>query len=291
MESSTSIAEVIQKRYSCRSYREAPLRPGDCEALQDEITRLKPGPLGSSGRFKLAAASGSDSKALNGLGTYGFIHSPQAFLIGASRNSSQNLQDFGYQMEILVLAATQLGLGSCWLGGSFTRSSFAQKISARKDEIIPAVCSLGYSISNNRPDSDRVGARVDAHKRFDWEKLFFMSDFGFPLDPVSAAAYVFPLEMVRLAPSASNKQPWRIIQEGSCFHFYLQRSKGYRESVLFRILSIVDIQQVDMGIAMCHFELACREAGLSGEWNFHDPGIKVPDNLTEYVITWEAICN
>ena len=47
-------------------------------------------------------------------------------------------------MEKAILYATGLGLGSCWLGGTFRRSRFAERISARSDEIVPAVASLGY---------------------------------------------------------------------------------------------------------------------------------------------------
>ncbi|MGB4438289.1 MAG: nitroreductase family protein [Sedimentibacter sp.] len=55
--------------------------------------------------------------------------------------------------------------------------------------------------------------------------------------------YGVPIEMVRLGPSASNKQPWRIIKDKNSYHFYLCRTKGYG-SVNF------DVQKNDLGIAM-----------------------------------------
>jgi hypothetical protein len=39
---------------------------------------------------------------------------------------------------------------------------------------------------------------------------------------------------------------------------------------------------------MCHFELAAREQGLSGQWIVRSPSIRVPDRLTEYSATWEG---
>jgi len=39
---------------------------------------------------------------------------------------------------------------------------------------------------------------------------------------------------------------------------------------------------------MCHFELAANELGLSGEWVFEDHGLVLPDDLTEYVVTWRG---
>ena len=69
---------------------------------------------------------------------------------------------------------------------------------------------------------------------------------------------------VRQGPSASNKQPWRILKSADRFHLYLQRTRGYR-NVFTRMAQVDDMQRIDMGIAMCHFELTARELGLSGK--------------------------
>ncbi|TLN24073.1 nitroreductase, partial [bacterium] len=100
-------------------------------------------------------------------------------------------------------------------------------------------------------------------------------------------AYATPLEMVRLAPSASNKQPWRILRQGRNWHFYLQRTKGYREMAMGRFTGIADIQRIDMGIAMCHFELAAKDSGLCGKWVM-DTKARQLDILTNYVVTWSS---
>ena len=39
--------------------------------------------------------------------------------------------------------------------------------------------------------------------------------------------------------------------------------------------------------AMCHFELTVREMGLSGEWVLSEQSIEKPDELTEYIVTWQ----
>ena len=92
--------------------------------------------------------------------------------------------------------------------------------------------------------------------------------------------------MVRLAPSASNKQPWRIVKDGDLFHFFLQRTPGYRESMLKKVLGIFDLQRVDMGIALCHFDLTMKELGVQGDWVVKEPTIKKPDEITEYTASW-----
>lgn len=55
--------------------------------------------------------------------------------------------------------------------------------------------------------------------------------------------------MARLAPSAVNKQPWRIVVADNKAHFYLKRSKGFGHE------GKLDMQMIDMGIALCHFAL------------------------------------
>ena len=48
------------------------------------------------------------------------------------------------------------------------------------------------------------------------------------------------------------------------------------------------MQRIDMGIAMCHFELTLREMGLPGQWLHAQPGIEKPDKLTEYIVTLQG---
>jgi nitroreductase len=93
--------------------------------------------------------------------------------------------------------------------------------------------------------------------------------------------------MVRLGPSASNKQPWRIVRDGATWHVYIQRTPGYRNRWIVRLMNVDDLQRVDAGIAMCHFERTARELGLDGRWIVSEPPIQKPDGMTEYVTSWE----
>ena len=92
-----------------------------------------------------------------------------------------------------------------------------------------------------------------------------------------------------MAPSATNKQPWRIVRAGLDWHFLLRRTKGYgKGSPVFKLLRIADLQRIDLGIAMCHFALVARECGLDGRWVVDDPGPALPDHGVEYTATWRA---
>jgi len=282
------ITEIIQQRFSCRKYLKKPIEEQKCQKLQDLMASLQVGPLGSRARFKLIAATEQDRDTLKGLGTYGFIQGASGFIVGAVDPAEKDMEDFGYLMEYLILAATDLDLGTCWLGGSFTRSSFTRKISAANEEQVPAVTSIGYIANPEEARNGLIRQQVGANHRLAWKKLFFHNEFGLPLTRQEAGVYATPLEMARWAPSASNKQPWRIVKDGNLWHFFLQRTRSYPPSLASKLLKIADLQRVDMGIAMCHFELTAKELGLIGKWTIQEPVIEKPDELTEYTLSWTS---
>lgn len=285
-ETTQPITDIIRQRFSCRSYQEEPIPAEKRRQLQDFIGALPNGPFGSRPSFFLVAADREDSHALKDLGTYGFIRGATGFIIGITDTGEKNLEDYGYQMEQIILEATRLGLGTCWLGGSFTRSSFARKINAANDALIPAVTSIGEIANVTEARNGLLRRQINADQRLPWEQLFFDQNFAAPLTRQTAGEYVIPLEMLRIGPSASNKQPWRVLKDGHRWHFYLQRTKGYRENSLTRFLGVADMQRLDLGIAMCHFELTIRELGLPGKWLSAEPAIVKPDELTEYTVSW-----
>lgn len=286
----THFEDAIRSRYSVRSYLDTSITPETRSVLLGELEALQRGPLGSNTRFSLVSATSEDRASLRGLGTYGFIKNPAGFILGAVEGADHALEDFGYMMEYAILTATALGLGTCWLGGSFTQSSFAEKMGKRAGEIMPAVAATGYPVPHIRErDLLRRGARSDT--RLPWETLFFDSAFHKPL-PHSAEAgnYALALEMVRLAPSASNKQPWRVVKNGTQWHFYCQRTPGYGQgSWYFNLLRLADLQRLDIGIAMCHFDLTVQQLGLPGDWSVSDPGLELLDEKTLYIATWNGV--
>lgn len=98
------------------------------------------------------------------------------------------------------------------------------------------------------------------------------------MTPDEAGKLFQPLEMVRLAPSAVNKQPWRMIVTEEAVHFYLQRSKGFSGGKL-------DMQKMDLGIALCHFELMAKELGIYTEFVMEEPSISCKDGA-EYIASY-----
>ena len=137
------VTDLIRRRFSCRKYLPQPIPAQTQDELRHFLEFLPLGPFGSLTRFQLITATEQDRSALKGLGTYGFIRGATAFIAGAVEPAKMDMEDFGYAMEKAILFATDLGLGTCWLGGTFTRSGFARRIRLKDDETIPAVTATG----------------------------------------------------------------------------------------------------------------------------------------------------
>ena len=151
-----------------------------------------------------------------------------------------------------------------------------------------AIAALGYSYENKSLFDRMIRFTIKAGTRKPWDELFYKGDFSTPLGKdVNKYSDVF--EMTRLAPSAGNLQPWRIVKDKNrqAYHFYLERKKGYDKLIAHR--NRADLQRIDMGIAMCHFDLTAKEMDFAGKWEIADPEIESTDTPREYVATWKRL--
>lgn len=288
MKLSRPVTENIRIRSSRRRYDDRPIE-GDARGVLEDFLSSSSSfdvPFGSEVRFQLIAATEGDRSSLKGLGTYGMIRGAPGFIVGAVKRSWKDMEDYGFAMEHAILLATDLNLGTCWLGGTFTKSRFAEKISLREDELVPAVTAIGHATDQRSAMEKVIRWGAKSKKRHPWNKLFFSESFERTLSPEDAGDLSTTLEMVRLAPSASNKQPWRAVvaPDGASAHFFLQRDPGYNRNI--KAMKLADLQRVDMGIALCHFWLTAREEGLEGSWSTDPPDVgRVPDG-TEFIASW-----
>jgi len=280
------VADIIRARSSWRSFDGARLAGDTRGKLETFMAGQTTGPFGGTCRFTLTAASGIDPEELKQPGTYGVIRGAAGFIVGAVKNGGRDMEEYGFLMEKIILRATDLGLGTCWLGGSFDRSAFSEAIGAGVDETVPAVSPVGYPAGKRRLLDSFIRWSAGSKKRKPWRDIFFYDAWNTGLTPEASGSYSGPLEMVRLAPSASNKQPWRVVMEKGhrAFHFHLERDPKYTKGL--GRMGRADLQRIDMGIAFCHFELAAREMGCAGSWESQDPGLEPLNETTEYIASW-----
>ncbi len=275
------IRNVIQDRKSVRTYKETSLKKEDKEKLQSYAAEVK-GPFEAPLRLVLLDNKDIEKASGGKLGTYGVIKGASSYIAAATVNQDRAMEQLGYCLEKVVLYAASLGIGTCWLGGTFKRSQFADQIKLQEKELLPIVTPIGYPAEKRGMVESLMRKVAGSDHRKSWEEIFFLEGFDRTLSKEVAGEFAEALEMVRLAPSASNKQPWRIVKQGSSFHFYLQHAKGYGTAMGF------DMQKVDMGIAMSHFEMALAEAGIEGRW-VTEGQVPPAKEDTEYIISWAAL--
>lgn len=169
----------------------------------------------------------------------GIVRSPWyvATVSAADRDSLFNL---GYSSQHLVLQLTGLGLGTCWLGGPFDRQALGDALGLGKGLSVQTLIAWGKGEEGARTAENRRRLQPGKIAHLAGER-----ELKYPWRTV--------LEAVRWAPSALNRQPWRLWFDAKAIHLYS------RSGVIGRLFT-----PIDMGIALCHLELACKQLVLAG---------------------------
>lgn len=268
----------MQDRSSVRTFENIEVQEDTMSQLNhaiDDVNQV----LSEKAYFKLIQNS-SNSNDMQKLGTYGIIQGTRNFVAVITTQEEVDALNLGYHIEKIVLIATGLGLGTCWLGGTFDRSSFEDHLALKNNEKLVILIAFGYKKNKQSMIESTMRILAKSDQRKPSSELFLEGDGKAALDLSAIGDYAKVLEMVRIAPSASNKQPWRIIKDKDHYHFYLTRTPGYG-------VMNYDLQLNDIGIAKCHFEFAALELKRNGVW---ETVSSAPTALNwEYVTSWKCL--
>ena len=270
--------DAVLNRISTRTFKKQNLEKSDIESIVNLLQKYQmiPGPFGN--HFEMTFNL-NNSKKSNGkkIGTYGMLKNVPAFIGGICDNEFKSIIDFGYVFEHVILELTELEYGTCWLGGTFKRKDYRKKLG--ENEIIPAISPVGFK-ADKRSLIDRAVRRAAQSKnRKSLGELFRDYKTQEPLKMSLENPIIHSLSLVRRAPSASNKQPWRAFVNDNKVHFYLKRTVGYASALKY------DIQAIDIGIALAHFDAGMKH--FKQKFNFKT--INNPKKIEdlEYVISAE----
>ena len=266
-----NITELVRARRSVRTFDGRMLSTEEQEKLLTFAAEAE-NPYEIPVEFRLLDAEKEklSSPVINGTNLY----------VGAKAKRVPHIEEaYGYSFEKLVLYAQSLGIGTVWIGGTMDRAAFERAMELGEDEIMPCVSPLGYTAKKMSIKEGMMRKGIKADDRLPFEKLFFDGSFDIPLTEEKAGKLAGPLEMVRWAPSAVNKQPWRVVVKENTVHFYLKRNKGFISE------AAGDLQKIDLGIALCHFALAAEESGLNISFAVEDPGLAAEAD-TEYIASY-----
>ncbi len=196
------------------------------------------------------------------------LKNQQAFVVGITGRDKKSYLDYAYQLERIVLELTKIGIGTCWLGGHFRGKKLLKWSNILDDpkQIIPAVSSLGYKSDKQRFYEPLMIKMTKMHKRKEWDEIFFYESFNTPLTDQTVGDLKTVFKMVRMAPSARNNQPWRLLLKNNSIHFYIYAIKEERTT-----------QSLDIGIAMYHLESSLSESGKAGKFTINEPKTDRPN--------------
>lgn len=213
-----NLNEAIAARHSVRSFKDKELDAQAAAELQElikECNRLS----GFNIQLCLNEPKAFDSTMAH----YGKFRNCKNYiaLIGPKKDEEK----CGYYGEKLVLKAQQLGLNSCWVALSYSKSSVPCKIP--KGQKLHSVIALGYGETQGAP-----------HKSKSMEELC-RADGEIPLwfrNGMTAAM---------LAPTAVNQQKFLLTLENDTVH--AKALRGF-------------YAKIDLGIIKYHFEIGAGDA-------------------------------
>ena len=233
-----NLLELIRTRKSVRTFDGKEISADDRKKLTDYIRTIT-NPYDIPVEFVML------DKAEHGLSSP-VIVGEHLYIAGKVPKTEHCEEAFGYAFEKMVLYAWSLGIGTTWIGGTMKRELFENAVQLKENEIMPCISPLGYPAKKMSIREISMRTAIKADKRFSDTELFFENNFSTPLNETDKTVRM-ALEAVRFAPSAVNKQPWRIVKIDNVYHFYELHTIGRNSGAEW------DVQKIDIGIALCHF--------------------------------------
>ena len=242
----SNLHDAIDKRQSRRKYLDKPLELDRVEMLQSCIDAFH---KDEKVKMQLVLNNGD---AFNGFRkSYGLLSGVQNYIaLIAEPNDVLAMEKLGYFGECLVLQATNMGLGTCWVA-AFDRKSC--NASLEGDEQVLCAIAIGYA-----PDAFSAKEKLirwGTHRKTKSIEQMYVSNTPPP------DWFIRGMEAVQKAPSAVNRQPVVFIYENGKVSAAVDDIVG--ESYAF-----------DLGIAKLHFELGVG----SGRWMFGNGGAFICDS-------------
>lgn len=196
----------------------------------------------------------------------GIVKAPH-YIVVTSNKGDDYLQNIGFATEKLVLQLTTLGVGTSWVECKLQQSDIEEIIDIDMDSIEI------YSKEQIKEDEETI---IENEEIID-EQPYVIIAFGYPnegehifknieLEPKRKKIkeiskkmdrkWVKVLKAVRVAPSIKNCQPWRLYNSKVGIDIYAEKSKKSMENMC----------EVSMGIALRHFDIACKKYDINVEY-------------------------
>ena len=208
--------ELIRNRHSVRKYRDVPLKEDDIISINKILEGINKNDLS----FKLM----TNENVFNLILGYGFIKNCKNYIVLSGKDNDELEEKVGYYGELLVLKLLEIGINSCFVGGTYKKKKVNYDLP--NNHKIVMVLAIGYGIDNGNKAKTKTFNEVSLTKDVpDW--------------------YKNGIDMVLLAPSAINQKKWK-------FEFV-------KPNFVRAISGGNHFPKVDLGIAKFHFEIGAKK--------------------------------
>jgi hypothetical protein len=279
--------DLMRSRRSCRSFQTRKLTSADYNEFMGYVKLHSEAPtIGKSPvRFEYVSAP---------LTVWPTVNATQ-FLVAIAPKKYDRLAviDVGRSLQKIVMDATRMGLGTCWIGPGADHASIIEHLGDHFNEEIDhiiCVCAVGYK-SGYIPVFIRV-FNAQFYRRHPLSSLFF-ADPGFK-EPLNLEAAPFDrfgrnFEICQWAPSSYNGQTTRCVAvtDGS--------DNGKSRLERFDFYEFIESRYyapVALGIWIANWEMGCDALGIHGHLALLSPeerGIQNEKSLPElprYDLSW-----
>ncbi len=270
------IFDLMRARHSTRSFQTRKLTEAHHAALLNSVqTHLAEPQIGDAPiRFEYIAAP---------LTVWPTVNATE-FLVAIAPKKYDRLAviDVGYSLQKVVMDATRMGLGTCWIGPGADHASIMDALGKRFDpenDHIICVLAVGYE-SKFAPMFIRLFNARMSTSRLPLSELFFSdATFSGPLDMDTPPFNKFgrAYESCQWAPSSYNGQTTRCAavtdEKGAPqgFDFYAATASQYYAPVA-------------LGIWAANWELGTTALGLDGHFTVRSN--KENESLPKYDLSW-----
>lgn len=237
---------AIEERHAVRTYDPSrPLTDKEISVIRQTIKEAQ-SPFGGNVAVKLHKFELTGKQTPS---TYGSVSGASWFMLVGFPEDKASMLSAGFRQAQVALKIFSMGLGTNWMTDTFKGSQFSEVAQFPDSTPLHVIMPVGYPAEKQRMVEKLTHKLLGSGSRKPFDDLFFSGNFDKPVDKESP--FYRPLEYMRSAPSAYNKQPWRALVEDNRIYFYQEPS---RDSL------------IGMGIGLCQFYFSLIQLGFDGNW-------------------------
>jgi len=245
-----TIIEAIDIRRSRRKYLRTPISAENVSRLQQSIDQYN---QEAGLRFQLILNSGGAFKGFKR--SYGLLTGVENYLALVGSQKDPDIHEkTGRYGELLVLEATTMGLGTCWIGGAFEKESCVCDVG--EDEDFICVIPIG-NVEKSQSVKERLVSGA-MHRKSKTSDELLRSDCEVPEWMKNG------MQAVMRAPSGLNLQPVGFSYQNGILQASVEPAAGEKKVLEKQN----EMNLIELGIAKLHFELGAGK----GKWAYGNSG-------------------